>query len=152
MNRTEYFTLADGYGPGSSPSNWVSGSATNVAPSNVKLLNYTIAADGYTNWLDMRNVQQLGVLCSFLSGSTLAGTLVMQVSNDREAPDNSAQPVASPNYINVTAPSTTLVTIVSGAQNVAYDYPLVGHRWVRLYLHVTSGTGAITFAYNLRSA
>lgn len=114
-------------------------------------VGYTVGASFNSKAIDLRNVQQFGTVVSFLSGSTVAGSLFLQVCDTPEAPDNKASPSAAfANWITITAPVTTVTPITSGASDTAFDYPLAGHRWIRVGFTYVSGSGVVRIPYTIK--
>jgi hypothetical protein len=154
---TQYAVLDDGYN-----SNVGASTAATLGPTLIGTVSagYSASASFNSKAIDLRNIQQFGALCSFLSGSTLAGTLALQVSDDKEAPnqgDNTVPNVSYANWLTLTASNVAGTQIVaaasvtSGAVNVPFEYSLPGHRWIRFVFTRNSGSGLVSFAYTLKS-
>lgn len=163
MRYTQYAILDNG-------ANTTTGTPTPVVIGPVLLGNnindgYTFAAvaDGYnvvSRAIDLGNISKFGALCSFLTGSTLTGTLTLQVCDDPSLPATD-QDVPNPNVANWLTLTTAntwggaqvvgSVAITSGAHIVPFEYNEPGHRWLRIVFTGTGGTGILSWAYTLKS-
>jgi len=126
---------------------------------------YLVPADYTFNSrpIDLGNVNHFGALCTFFTGSTLAGTLTLQVSDDDSGPTSLTGPNTSypcqPSWLTLTTSNVWggsnqvvgSVSVTSGAVVVPFEYSQPGHRWLRFVWTASSGTGTVSFAYTLKS-
>lgn len=152
---TNYAVLDDGYNSNIGPS-------TILGPTKMGTISAGYAATGSfkSKPIDLRNMQQFGALCSFLTGSTLAGTLHLEVSDDRPASNQGNDITPDPTYANwLTLTDTNVqgtqivavVSVTSGAITVPFEYSLPGHCWLRFVFTQSSGSGLVSFAYTVKS-
>lgn len=163
MRYSQYAILDNG-------ANTTNGTPTPVVIGPVLLGNnindgytFTSVTDGYvvtSRSIDLGNISKVGILCSFLTGSTLAGSLSLQVCDDPEAP-GSNQDFPNPavaNWLTLTAANTwggsqvvAAVSVTSGAHVIPFEYNEPGHKWLRIVFTATSGSGTLSWAYTLKS-
>lgn len=148
MRFSDYARLEDGYRAPIGPSTKIGPEFSGTSPS----LGYSVTKSFTSKPIDVGNIQQFGATCAFLSGSTLAGTLELQVCNNPNAPDGSQYPDTTAEWVVITAPTTSVVSITSGAKNIVYDYPLIGARWIRFSFTYSSGSGLVSFPYTVKSS
>lgn len=122
---------------------------------------YVVGASFLSRPIDLGNTRHFGALCNFQTGSTLAGTLYLQVADDPSGPTNLTGPNTSyptvPGWLTLTDSNVqgtqivAAVTVTSGAIVVPFEYNFPGHRWVRFGWTQSSGTGTLSIAYTIKS-
>lgn len=157
MRFSNYAVLDDGYNNSiGSPASVPIGPS---APFDGYNDGYQTSTSFTTKPIDLGQINQFGALCSFLTGSTLAGTLALQVCDDDPGPNagNSGAPdVRFANWLTLTNANVSgsqivaAATIVSGAVVVPFEYSLPGHRFIRFVFTRSSGTGVVSFAYTVK--
>lgn len=112
--------------------------------------NVSMTTSGNSTGVDCNQIALASIQASW-TGSTAAGTLQLQISNDIVPVDPSTSNPVGPdpaglvvNWSNYTGSQTA----VTGSGNFTWNLVYVGFRWIRLQYTATSGTGVINATFS----
>lgn len=106
---------------------------------------YTLPATGVLNGdvYEIGNQEGYSLVFSTPAGSTAAGSLTLQASNDALLDNPNVNITPDPNAVWVTVSGTTNA-VASGANTFLYNMSQVYYRFFRFTYTATSGTGTAT--------
>ncbi len=149
--------VADMHNPGF-VRNWAIPATGTAVPVGLNITTYPGLPGVTWSVTPIDSMTSLSLTFDVAAGSTAVGTFNIQVSDfgDNERPGYDPAPYASTfPWANLLLPngSTTPITvpIVSGAQTINLQLPLLSSQWLRLTYTATSGTGTLNVAITGRA-